>query len=137
MHVRTQIRNAVVDTLAGLTTTGANVFPSRVHAMPDKVLPGLLVYADGEESEPSGTGPARTLDRELDLVVEGKAKAGADIDDVLDTIAEEVEAAMDANRKLGGLCLESYLASTELALSGEGRRRAGSVKMTFKIFYSA
>ncbi len=137
MHKRTQIKNAVVTVLTGLTTTGTNVFPSRVHAMPAKHLPGLLVYFDEENSEPGETGPNRSLDRELSLIIEGQAKSGDDIDDISDSIAEEVEAEMNIDRYFSGLALESFLASTDFNFSGEGRRRAGSIKMTYKIFYQA
>lgn len=137
MHKRTQIKNAVVSALTGLVTTGTNVFPSRVHAIPAKHLPGLLVYPDEEDSEPGETGPNRSLDRELSLVIDGQAKSGADIDDVLDGIAEEIETAMNVDRHFSGLALESFLSSTVFRLSGEGRQRAGKIKMTYKIFYQA
>ena len=137
MHKRRSIRSAVATAVTGLTLTGANVFKSRVHPTPNKSLPALLVYNGTEESEPGSTGPDRTLDRDYDLVVEGQAKSGDDIDDVLDDIAEDVEEAMDVDRTFGGLCLESYLASTEFGFSGEGRSRAGSVRMTYKFIYDA
>lgn len=137
MHKREQIKDAVITAVTGLATTGTNVFKSRVYSNGDKHLPGLMVYFEEEESEPGSTGATRSLDRILNLVVEGQVKSGEDVDEIMDDIAEEVEAAMDADRYLGGLALESYLAATQFGFSGEGRRRAGSIKLVFKIFYQA
>ena len=44
-HVARQILDEVVSTCTGLTTTGTNVFRSRVHTMIESSLPALLIYA--------------------------------------------------------------------------------------------
>ena len=43
-HVARQILDEVVSTCTGLTTTGTNVFRSRVHTMVESSLPALLIY---------------------------------------------------------------------------------------------
>ena len=51
-HLRQQIREQIGTTLTGLTTTGSNVFQSRVYQLEDSNLPALLIYTKSEESEP-------------------------------------------------------------------------------------
>jgi hypothetical protein len=44
-HVARQILDSVVSTCTGLTTTGTNIFRSRVHTLVESSLPALLIYA--------------------------------------------------------------------------------------------
>ena len=47
-HVRQSIRDNVVTAVTGLSTTGSNVFRSRVYPLGTNKLPALCVYADSE-----------------------------------------------------------------------------------------
>ena len=99
-HVRQQIREQVGTTLTGLTTTGSNVFQSRVYPLENTNLPCLLIYTKTESSEPIDIGTNRTMQRELSLAVECYVKATSNFDDTIDTIAEEVEKAISADPTL-------------------------------------
>ena len=133
MHKRKQIRDQVETVLTGLTTTGANVFASRVYPLQASQLPGLLIYTEEEESEPGGSG---AINRMLSLAIEGHVKAvGGVIDDTLDTIAEEVEAAIDEDRSLNGLAVYAYIASTEIEFDAESEKPVGIIIMKFMINY--
>ncbi len=132
-HKRKQIRDQIKTVLTGLTTTGANVFASRVYPLKASQLPGLLIYTVEEESEPGGS---RAIDRMLTLAVEGHVKAiGGAIDDTLDLIAEEVEAAIDADRSLNDLAVYAYIASTEIEFDAESEKPVGIIIMKFAINY--
>ncbi len=48
-------------------------------------LPGLCIYTKDETAEISVMGGTRTVQRDLDLVVEGYAKTATNLDDTLDT----------------------------------------------------
>jgi len=133
-HVRKQIRDAVVTLLTGLTTTGTNVFASRVWPLNENDLPCLLVFATDEQSERRSMGGG--YDRELNLVIQGIVRtAEATLDDALDTIALEVETVMNADRKFGGLASQSYLRATELTLDGEGDKPHGLIRLTYAVRY--
>lgn len=93
-HVRTAIRIAIASRLTGLTTTGARVYPSRIHPLADGNLPCLRVYLDEEEIDPLTIHPAPVLRRQPVLVVECCAKAVASLDATLDTMLAEVEVAL-------------------------------------------
>lgn len=93
-HARQTIREAAASKVTGLTTTGANVFQSRMVPQ-STALPCLLVMTDAEEIAPGAF--ERQLERRLTLTVVGVAKAGATLDDNLDTIAAEVETALGSD----------------------------------------
>ena len=134
-HVRQQIREKIGTTLTGLTTTGSNVFESRVYPLENANLPALIIYTKEESSEPIVIGTQRLMSRELSVVVEGYAKATSNFDDTIDTISKEVEAAIAADRTLDGLAKDTYLESTEIEFNAEGEKPLGYVSLTFLTNY--
>ena len=47
-HIRQQIRERVGTTLTGLSTTGSNVFQSRVFNLEESNLPAIIIYTKSE-----------------------------------------------------------------------------------------
>lgn len=134
-HVRKQIRDAMVAALDGLTTTGSNVFSGRVYAVQRTELPCLLVYFEEEGSEIDAMGTSgRPLDRQAQITVEGVARVTTALEDTLDAIAKEVEAALGGNR-LGGLARDVQLSRTRYGLTGEGDAQHGAVRLTWAYDY--
>jgi len=134
-HVRQQIREYFGTTLTGLTTTGNNVYESRVYTLQENALPSLVIYTKSEISEPIVIGTDRTMSRELSVVVEAYCKATSNFDDTIDTISKEVEEAIAADRTLGGLAKDTYIESTEIEYTGEGEQPVGYVSLTFLTNY--
>tara|TARA_R100000697_G_scaffold72682_1_gene85042 strand:+ start:2510 stop:2941 length:432 start_codon:yes stop_codon:yes gene_type:complete len=134
-HKRQSIRERVASTLTGLTTTGSNVFQSRVYPIENTKLPCLLIYTREESSEPLTTNPPRAIEKILSLVVEGYVKANTNFDDTIDTICEEVEEALFTDRLINDLALDSFLVNTDISYNGEGDNPLGIVVMTFQITY--
>lgn len=134
-HKRQSIRERVASTLTGLTTTGSNVFQSRVYPIENTKLPCLLIYTREETSEPLTTNPPRAIEKVLSLVVEGYVKANTNFDDTIDTICEEVEEALFTDRLINDLALDSFLVNTDISYNGEGDNPLGIVVMTFQITY--
>lgn len=136
-HVREQLRDRVITLVTGLTTTGTNVFRSRYYPMEASKLPGLAVYTINERSEldTMGLGTTPTLERRLDLVIEGYAQALSDIDETLDDIALEVENAIGADSTLNSLCRDCYLTETSIKILGDGDKPIGAVRLVFEINY--
>jgi len=134
MHVRQSIREAVVTAVTGLTTTGSNVFATRVRPVSATNLPCLLVYATDEViSLENGTldAPMRTIT----VRVSGAVEANFDIDDTLDDIAEEVETALGADITRGGYAISTDLLSTTLELEGEAEKQVGTIHLDYLISY--
>ena len=134
-HIRQQIREKFGTTLTGLTTTGSNVYESRVYPLENGSLPALIIYTKSETSEPIVIGTQRLMSRDLLVVVEGYAKATSNFDDTIDTISKEVEAAIAADRTLDGLAKDTYLESTEIEFNAEGEKPLGYVSLTFLTNY--
>ena len=134
-HLRQQIRERVATTLTGLTTTGSNVFQSRVYPIENTKLPCLLIYTREESSEPLDMSPPRTIEKRLSLVVEGYVKANSNYDDTIDTITKEVETALYGDRLINNLAKDSFLVTTDISFNGEGDNPLGIVVMTFEIPY--
>lgn len=135
-HVRTQVRDAVVTALAGLTTTGSRVYAGRVRQLTDANLPGLSVYTTSEEidhGDDTGVIGTRKLTRRITLTIEATVKAVGDVDSTLDTIAKEVETALSAVPTLGGLAKDMWLQSQEKELDGASESKIGSLVMEYLI----
>lgn len=134
-HIRQQIRERVGTTLTGLTTTGSNVYQSRVYNLENAKLPAIIIYTKSEDSELLEMGSSRTMQRNLSLVVEAYVKANTNFDDTIDTIAKEVEAAMGADVTHNNLARDSFLDSTEINYNGEGEQPIAVMTMVYNIGY--
>jgi len=134
-HMRQQIRDAVVTAVTGLTTTGSNVFNAREWPQEAGDLPALRVYTPDEESEPDNMTRPRSMERSLELVIEGIARATSGVVGTLDTIAAEVEAAL-GNNLLSGKVKDMHLARTESpAHDVTGNRPVGLIRLTYAVSY--
>ena len=134
-HVRQQIREYFGTTLTGLTTTGSNVYESRVYTLQEDTLPSLVIYTKSESSEPIVIGIDRVMSRELSVVVEAYCKATSNFDDTIDTISKEVEEAIAADRTLGGLAKDTFIESTDIDYTGDGEQPVGYATLTFLTNY--
>ena len=136
-HVRQQIREVVTAAVTGLSTTGARVFQSRVYPLEEADLPGLLVYSQSEPAAPATINTPRFLDRTYTLIVQAVAAATLALDDELDAICQEVEAAL-ANPLASLLSLARVitLTGTEFDLQGTAEQPVGTATMTFEVAYS-
>ena len=133
-HVRQQIRERIATNCTGLTTTGTNVFQSRIYNLESGNLPCLLIYSKSEPSERLTMQPTDSLNRDLDVVVEGYVRATT-IDDTLDTISAEVEVAIAGDPTCNDLAIDTFLSSTEIDYDGEGDQPIGVVRMTWSVNY--
>ena len=134
-HVRQQVREYFGTTLTGLTTTGSNVYESRVYTLQENTLASLVIYTKSETSEPIVIGTDRLMSRELLVLVEAYCKATSNFDDTIDTISKEIEEAIAADRTLGGLAKDTYLESTEIEFNAEGEQPVGFATLTFLTNY--
>lgn len=134
-HVRKLIRDNIETTLTGLTTTGSNVFASRVYPIQSARMPGLCIYTSSEQIEALTIKPPRGLIRSLEVSVEAYVES-AIADDDLDTIATEIEAAMAADIKRGGNAKDTKLTSFEAEFAGEGEKPVVVGRFIYEILYS-
>lgn len=134
-HVRKQIRDAVITALTGLSTTGSNVFRSRIYPLESNKLPGLCVFSKSEATTFDTLTISRSINRVLEIGVEAYVKATSDYDNTLDTIAVEVEEAIASDVTLGSLAKDTQVTSFEADFSGEGEQPVAIGRFTVEVIY--
>jgi hypothetical protein len=73
--------------------------------------------------------------RSLAVTLTCRAKAKDDVDDTLDTIAAEVETAVNADPKLGGRVIDTALIVTDIEYADGGEQPIGVLRMEYEILY--
>ena len=134
-HVRQSIRDNAVTAVTGLSTTGSNVFRSRVYPLGTHKLPALCVYTESETVEYTRLDRTRDIDRTVDIVIEAYVRAVSNYDTSLDTICAEIEAGMGADVTRGGYAKDCKLTQTEFDFSDEGDRPIATARLTYSIDY--
>ena len=134
-HIRKTIRENIGTALTGLSTTGTSVFESRTFPLNFSALPALLIYTKDEEGTEFSLKTPRTQFRQLQVIIEAHIKGTSNIDDTIDTIAEEVEEAMVTDVSRGGHAKDTRLVSTEIEFE-EATSKVGLAIFTYVIEYA-
>ena len=134
-HIRKTIRENIGTALTGLSTTGTSVFESRTFPINFSALPALLIYTKDEEVVEFSLKTPRTQFRQLQVIIEAHIKGTSNIDDTIDTIAEEVEEAMVTDVTRGGHAKDTRLVSTEIEFE-EATSKVGLAIFTYVIEYA-
>jgi hypothetical protein len=141
-HVARQILDSVVSTCTGLTSTGSNIFRSRVHTMVESNLPALLIYAreDVLEEETSSMqtdgnkGNQYVLSISIDAVEKDASETTAE--NTLFKIRKEVQIALEGDLSLGGKCKDLWLAEANIEdRTGSGDSPILTLMMTWNFLY--
>lgn len=136
LHLREQIRSAIVTAVTGLTTTSTRVYTSPAGPLAAGSSPSLLVLTgvDTPAYDPgSRMGGPPAVERTLEVHVQGYASAA----DTLDDIAEEVETALYVDPTLGGLATGTRLGAQTIEFDTDGERVEAAVDMVFLVTYRA
>jgi hypothetical protein len=135
-HIRKTIREQIVTTVTSLSTTGSNVYETRYFPLETGNLPALIVYTNEETVDEYSLGAGtRSMIRTLSVVIEAHCRGTANLDDTLDTIAEEVEEAMCSDVTRGGNANDTKLLSTEYEFDS-GSQKTGLARFTYAISYA-
>tara|TARA_S200002703_G_scaffold159758_1_gene174549 strand:+ start:948 stop:1394 length:447 start_codon:yes stop_codon:yes gene_type:complete len=134
-HIRQQIRERVATDLTGLSTTGSNVFQSRVYPLSNASLPGLLIYTKEEESEYVTIGDTRLVQSMLSLQIEAYCQGIANFDDTIDTICKEIQVALANDRFLNDLAKNCLLTTTDIQFDATGEKPIGYASIIYMIEY--
>ena len=135
-HVRKSIRDNVVTTLTGLTTTGSNIYRTRVYPLAEDKLPGLAIYTRDESTGYETMGLPRTQRRNLTVSVEIYVKRTSNYDDTLDTICVEIEEALYTDLTRGGYAKDTNITNMDAEFSGEGDQPVARATLTLDITYA-
>jgi len=129
MPKRTDIRDAIVTLVTGLTTTGANVSVSRVN--PHESLPSIAIVSGEEELFEIEDG---FFVRRYQVEIHARAD-GADLDDTLDLIDSEVFTVLEASKLSDNAMDTRWMFNSSPELSGEGDTPIGLMIMTYEVMY--
>ncbi len=134
-HLRNQIRDAVVTRLTGLSTTGSNVFRSRIYPLENNKLPGLCIFTKSEATTFDTLTRPRSISRVLEIGVEAYVKAISNYDNTLDTIAVEVEEAIASDVTFSNLAKDTQVTSFDADFSGDGEQPVAIGRFTIEVNY--
>jgi hypothetical protein len=135
-HVRTQIRNAVVALVTGLTTSSDRVYASRVHPLPGDKLPALRVFVDEESIARETIHDPAMLSRLVTIRIDCVASLASGLDDELDQMALEVEDAISADSTLGGILNGGLIPSgIEVDRSADSEAPIGRLTLSYEAQY--
>lgn len=135
-HLHKQIRDLVVTALTGLTTTATRVYANRLQPLPDALSPTLLVTLDEETATPVTFHTHPIYERELRLTVAAIVKATSALDDTLDQISKEVEAALANGVTLSGRRLDFTYAGMSFD-DEQADKPVGIKRMNFTTTFTA
>lgn len=134
-HVRRQLREAIAAAVTGLTTTGTNVFQSRLYPFSVNDLPCLRIVSDGDQVQAQTVNHPYTQMRTTQITIEARAIATQDLDDTLDQICKEVEIAISS---AAGIAKSMYLLGTRIEMEALGEQPIGVATMIYsKDLYTA
>lgn len=134
---RKQIRAAIVEALVDNTDADDRVYPNRVLPLHETELPAILVKTPSEAVSIYAVASPIEYERRLQVQIEILADATALLDDVLDILGQQVEAALfeQVTHTLGELCHDVTLVSCETTLDKEGETQIGSLILTYEVVY--
>lgn len=139
-HPRTLIREAVKERLvAHLPTidqriTAARISIHRSAPLFAGKLPAILIYTRDERIEDQPNADPGLRYRKLDLSVEIIASSDVAAEEA-DTLAQAVEAILDADETLGLLVEGTRLTRTEVDQGGEGDTPVLAARLSFEVSY--
>lgn len=129
-HARTQVRDAVIAALTGLTTTGPRAGGLRLAIYEESELPALEITTPEEDANPAGFDG--TVRRAVLVQVTGTAKQDGDIDKTLDTIAKETEAALLAPLTVGAAAVRVDYEGMRKTFDDSTDLHTGAIEMRFR-----
>lgn len=113
-HVRQQLREAIATAVTGLTTTGANVFPSQVYPVQQNQCPALKIYTVSESAQDISIHAPALQERSITVAIEICAVEATGADNIIDTAAKEVEVALYGGVTLGSKDVELRYTGIEI-----------------------
>lgn len=137
-HQRQLIRDAVVALLIATpqTAAGVRVFPNRVIPVQHREVPMLAVYTLREDVKPYSDSP-RVLKRTLELgitIIEARTEEDP-VDDLVDLIAEQIEAKLRVDRTLGGTCQDVIYSGFDASFDHKGQELTGGGRLRYQVIY--
>lgn len=134
-HVRKLIRDNIKTALTNLTTTGSNVYQSRVYPIGSAKLPGILLYNKSESVGYDTVSTPRLQTRVTEYDVEVYVKGTTNYDNTLDQICLEIEEALYTDLTRGGNALDTQITTFDSDFNGTGDQPVAVARLTVEVRY--
>ena len=134
-HIRTSIRDNIKTTLTGLSTTGSNIFASRLYPLNTQKLPGIILCTETESTTDLSMRPPRTQMRTMSVTAEIYVRGVSDYDDTIDTISAEIEAALYSDLTRGGFARDTRVTGFSAQFSNDGDQPVAYAGVTIQVDY--
>ena len=133
MSHRTQIREAVKQQLISHSTmAGSSVFSSRVK--PVKEFPAIIVYLGEAKRYVDQEHDMSLFQRRISLIIEGAVFGPEDtIEGDLEQLAGQIEMAIEADRTLGNLVIETRWQSTDVDIIANAQQYVAGVRVEYEV----
>lgn len=132
-HIRETLRDTFKDALTGITVVATRVYSNRVD--PYLTLPSVNVLTQGESVRYDMSAMNTVQVRELTLTIEGRVDAATIPEDGLDTIANEIEEAIESSSAINALAFDVTLGSTSFSYTSDGVKSIGLLEMQYNLLY--
>ena len=134
-HLRQELRDRMQSTLSsGVTLVSGRVYTNRVYSLSAINLPIVTISFDSESSSLATIG-IKTMQRNVDVIVDVYCKANANLDDDVDDICLQIEDAIAGDFTLNGLAKQCILTGTDLQLTGDAEQPIGIARLRYSILY--
>lgn len=130
MHVRQQLRDAIVTVVTGLALTGARVYTARVYPAQEAELPHLEVNTVDETADVISM--SMDIERRVVIEITARARATSALASSLDTIAEQVETALGGAVTVSGKYVPLYYQGASIDFSGDADQPLGVATLRYQ-----
>ena len=136
-HVKSQVRDAIVTALGGITALSGRVHANRVNPVQHGDMPVALVFVTEEEITTDTIGHPRHQTRAISVMVDLLVETTEDFDDDLDDLQVSVETVLGGSAFLATMNSAKWrdltLVATEKALNGEGQVTVAGLRMEYRV----
>lgn len=132
MHVRQQLRDAIVTALTGLATTGARVYTARVYPAQDSELPHLEINTVDEQADQIGLHAPGITERQVSIEITARARGISGLANTLDDISAEVETVLSGAITVSGELVPLAYQGASIQFSGDADQPIGSAALRYQ-----
>lgn len=136
MSKRKIIREKIKSLLINKTECNDKVYENRIAQWWPEKLPAISIYSRSESSEIWNVAP-RKYKRKINISVEIVHVASDDIDDKLDLICDQVEAILNGDDTLQGVCDDVIYQGTQLSIVEDAKELFAVAKLDYEVTYAS
>lgn len=132
MHVRQQLREAIVAAVTGLASTGARVYSALTYPALQSDLPHLEVNTVEEQAESVSLHGPGLIERTVVIEITARAIATSGLATMVDDVAAEVETALGGSVMVSGKEVPLSYQGASIQFSSEADQPVGVATLRYQ-----